>query len=96
MNDDEEESLPDEEEPPVLREKWEREESEEKLPDPAMKICPSCGRPVRADSFSCFYCGERVFWNSGLLGRLASWFSRSGIILVLCAILVLLGMALLF
>ncbi len=61
--------MPEEEAPEKLRKKWDSEELEEK---PAV-TCPACKKRVPADSFRCIYCGERVFKDSGLLGKILKW-----------------------
>jgi hypothetical protein len=52
-----------------LRRKWEQEELEE------LKAahCSKCKQPLPGDAFRCFYCGEQVFHDSGLLGKIIKW-----------------------
>jgi len=89
--DDDEADLPDEREPEALRRKWQEEEyARDKS---AMQACRHCGQPIAADSFSCLYCGDRVFEKSGLLGRM-NYFVRSnriisGLFLVIVAMFAL-------
>ncbi len=63
--------IPEEGEVPErLQKKWDEEEYKEQ---PAV-TCPACKKRVSADSFRCLYCGERVFKDSGLLGKILKWF----------------------
>ena len=74
---------PDEEEPESLRKKWEDEESR-----PRRDIeCRHCGQPIEENSFSCLYCGERIFDDSGPIGKLAKWIKEGRFILVIFMIL---------
>jgi hypothetical protein len=77
---DEEDFLPppDEEHPESLRKKWEAEDLEDRQGENAMRACRHCGKMIVKKSFSCIYCGNRVFTESGLLGRLAHWLSETG------------------
>ncbi len=56
--------------PDRLQKKWDRDEYEELPP----VQCPACKKRVPADTFRCLYCGQRVFKDSGLLGRILKWF----------------------
>lgn len=60
--------IPDEEVPEKLRRKWDREDYESEVLEKNFKPCPHCSKLIEPRSFSCIYCGERVFWDSGLLG----------------------------
>jgi hypothetical protein len=68
--DDEFEALGDEEEPESLRKKWEAEEISEFTGGKSFRPCPHCGQRIETKSFFCLYCGQRVFSDSGLLGKL--------------------------
>lgn len=67
---EEEEEVP----PEKLQKKWEREDYEE---PPAVE-CPSCKKRVPASTFKCLYCGEQVFHDSGLLGKILKWLRGIG------------------
>ncbi|MFA6599477.1 MAG: hypothetical protein WC352_06545 [Candidatus Omnitrophota bacterium] len=72
MNSDEEPKdweIREEEVPEKLQARWDREEAGGK----GSVCCPACGREVPGDTFSCLYCGERVFEDSGLLGKILKW-----------------------
>lgn len=58
--------------PDKLRRKWDKEESEE----PAAIPCPFCKKRVPGSSFFCMYCGNRIFEDSGILGRILMWVRR--------------------
>lgn len=76
--------LEEEKEPESLRRKWEQEAS-----SPAGgRACPHCSQPVAADSFFCFYCGERVLEEAGPISRLAKSL-RDGRFLFLILVLVI-------
>ncbi len=60
--------IPDEEVPDKLQKKWENEDFESEILEKNFKPCPYCGKFIEPRSFSCLYCGTRVFWDSGLLG----------------------------
>ncbi|MDP3920992.1 MAG: hypothetical protein Q8R76_09355 [Candidatus Omnitrophota bacterium] len=76
----------EEEEPESLRKKWEAEESR-----PLADIsCRHCGQPIKENSFSCLYCGERVFDDSGPIGKLAKWIKDGRLILII--LMILMGM----
>jgi len=77
--------IPDEEEPEKLRKKWEAEELEKSVSGKQSIACPHCQKTIQADSFSCLYCGERVFEQSGPIGWLATAL-RSGWLLFVVAI----------
>jgi len=87
-SDDDFHPIPEEEEPERLRKKWESEELEEQLSGKRMKTCPHCGESVERKSFFCLYCGERVFEESGLLGRLGKWIRDGRFLLVIALILI--------
>lgn len=59
----------EEQEPESLRKKWEAEAFEEEIFEKSFKDCPHCAKKIEAKSFSCLYCGERVFQDSGFLGK---------------------------
>lgn len=71
--DDPFDSFQEEEHPETLRKKWEKEDFEEEFSGKRYLPCPHCGKPIEKKSFSCLYCGERVFTDSGPLGILARW-----------------------
>ncbi|OQA57063.1 MAG: hypothetical protein BWY42_00752 [Candidatus Omnitrophica bacterium ADurb.Bin277] len=56
----------EEEVPPVLREKWAKDE----ILGPESVICPSCKNCVPSGSMNCLYCGERVLRSAGFLSGL--------------------------
>jgi hypothetical protein len=58
----------DEEAPESLRSRWEKEEFHESLDGKHFLDCPHCRMKIDAKSFSCLYCGNRVFQDSGFLG----------------------------
>ena len=60
----------EEEEPPKLGDKWNRESLEPQNYGP----CSHCGKWIDKKSFQCLYCGERVFEDSGFLGRILIYF----------------------
>lgn len=62
----------DEEIPSKLQQKWDHEDNKPKI----KKICPHCKRPIPEESFSCFFCGEKVFEKSGFLGALYNLFQK--------------------
>ena len=70
MSPDDFEEIPDEEIPGKLQRKWENEDFESEMLEKNFKPCPHCGKFIDPRSFSCLYCCERVFWDSGLLGRI--------------------------
>lgn len=88
---DYDEMFPDEEqEPERLRKKWDAEEQMEIQP----RQCPHCGKFVAGDSFFCLYCGERVFAESGPLGRLLDLVKRgqmAWVVLIMIATFILLS-----
>ena len=93
MSDEDDFGIPDEEEPPEkLRRKWEAEEFEDEFAGKQTVPCPHCGKLIEKKSFSCIYCGERVFTDSGLLGRIAKWISGGKFFIVLALALVLIMM----
>ncbi len=82
-SDDDFEPVPDEQEPESLRRKWDAEEIEDMVCVKQMKTCPHCGKPIEAKSFSCLYCGTRVFSDSGPIGKLGHWISEGKFVLVI-------------
>lgn len=58
--------------PESLQKKWEKEEFQEEFSGKDFISCPHCKQPIEKKSFSCLYCGGRIFVNSGLLGRFAN------------------------
>lgn len=60
--------IPDEEIPDKLRKKWDEEDLESETQEKTFKPCPHCSKFIEPKTFTCIYCGERVFWDSGLLG----------------------------
>ncbi len=86
---DEDFQIPEEEEhPEKLRKKWEAEEFEEEFQEKGLKPCPHCAKWISRKSFSCIYCGGRVFHESGLLGRMAYWAASGRVLWVLAALLI--------
>lgn len=76
------EFFPEEGEPERLRKKWDAEEQMEIPP----RKCAHCGKYVAGDSFFCLYCGERVFEESGSLGRLLRFAKQGQLAWVVLAI----------
>ena len=70
MPPDDFEEIPDEEIPGKLQKKWENEDFESEILGKNFKPCPYCQKLIEPKSFSCLYCGELVFWDSGLLGSI--------------------------
>ena len=70
MSPDDFEEIPDEAVPGGLQKKWDNEDFESEVLEKNFKPCPHCGKFIEPRTFSCFYCGERVFWDSGLLGNI--------------------------
>lgn len=83
--DDDYDFLPqrEEEEPESLRRKWQEEESGES----GFKVCAHCGQPLEKNAFFCLYCGERVFNESGPIGKLALWLKKGWLSVVLLLVL---------
>lgn len=83
----------EEEVPENLRRKWDKEDSHDALQEKTFAPCPYCRKMIERHSFSCIYCGERVFKNSGPLGRLKSAFDSGSagltVFLILALILLL-------
>ncbi len=63
----------DEQEPESLRKKWDAEEIEELTSGKKQFPCPSCRQMIDSKSFSCLYCGQRVFHDSGLIGKFGKY-----------------------
>lgn len=78
-----EEPLDSEEEPERLRRKWDAEEQLEIAP----RQCSHCGKFVAGDSFFCMYCGERVFTESGVLGRLQQLLKQGQLVWIVLLVL---------
>lgn len=68
--------IPDEEVPESLKKKWEREDFEREVEEKSFRPCEHCSKLIEPGSFSCIYCGERVFWDSGLLGGIMKTIAR--------------------
>lgn len=82
FTDDEEEILPDEVEPDILQQRRE----ERLLKSPAH--CSHCGQPVEGEGIHCYFCGELIFEDSGLLGFLAKH-SKNPFVGIIVLVLVL-------
>ena len=65
--------IKDEEPPERLQDRWAKEEIFGQPP----LICPSCKRPVPAESLSCLFCGALVLGTSlarpGIVERFTAW-----------------------
>lgn len=79
MQDDEEredwEQDPEQEEevpPDKLRDKWFRDE----LSFKETVACPACKKELPRETLTCLFCGAKVFYDSGLLGRFAKWIKK--------------------
>lgn len=64
LDEDDEFGIGEEEIPPKLEEKWDRELSGLK------QTCPSCGNEVDAQALLCLYCGNSTGVQTGVFGRL--------------------------
>ena len=62
----------DEVPPEKLQKQWDRDEMDEM---PAVEW-PSCKKQVPASSFKCVYCGDQIFFDSGLLGKIMRWIRK--------------------
>ena len=88
------EETPDEEIPDKLKKKWEKEDFENEVREKTFKLCPHCAKLIEPEAFSCIYCGERVFWDSGLLGGIMKTIAHQRnllyvLILIVVAIIIL-------
>lgn len=72
--------IPDEEVPENLRKKWDREDYESEMLEKNFKPCPHCKKFIEPRSFSCLHCGQRVFWDSGILGKITKSLSQGGLL----------------
>jgi hypothetical protein len=61
--------IEDEEPPPSLKKKWEKEEASDASP----ATCPSCKKQVPAGSLSCLYCGSSLNSGPGIFESFAAW-----------------------
>lgn len=80
--------VPDEEIPDHLRKKWEREDLENEVREKTFKPCTHCSKLIEPNSFTCIYCGERVFWDSGLLGGIMKTIAQQRNLLYVLLIIV--------
>lgn len=64
---------PEEENPPEnLKRKWiEREYFGKETLE-----CPFCHKHVPADTIDCIFCGKRMYYESGLMGKILYWVKR--------------------
>ena len=67
-SDENEEEIP----PGRLQDKWFRRE----LSFKETVECPACKKELPRDTVTCLFCGARVFYDSGLLGRLMKWLKK--------------------
>ena len=63
----------DEDIPPSLEEKWEKEDSLV----PLQVVCQSCGQKVSSDALLCLYCGESTGVRAGVFSQLKHYVLRT-------------------
>ena len=80
---------PEEEQPEKLRKKWEEEDFQDEFEGKQVKRCPHCSKWIEKRSFSCLYCGQRIFQESGPIGRMARWIADGKILWLVLALIIL-------
>jgi len=90
MQDEDFEPSEEEKVPENLRRKWDDEELEGDFSGKKMIPCRHCGKPVEKNSFSCLYCGQRIFSQSGILGKLGHSITQGTFFFVLLLLIVVL------
>ena len=61
--------IKDEIPPKELEDKW----FKESLSFRETVTCPSCAKELLLETLTCLFCGAKVFYDSGLLGKLMKW-----------------------
>lgn len=76
---------PDEEIPPSLQDKWQKDE----LKGKKAGVCKFCGWPFLEDELSCRHCGKPTEVTAGFLSSMYQWFTKTpwGIITFLIIVL---------
>ncbi len=90
MDEDEMDFLPVPEEVPPenLRKKWEKEEFAGK----ETVQCRHCGKWVPKENMTCLYCREKIFYESGPLGRMAQLLAEGKLLWIRLALVIILGL----
>ncbi len=94
MDDDDESDfaeVPEEEQPEKLRRKWESEDFQDEFEGRQTVPCSHCGKWIERRSLTCLYCGEKVFYETGALGRIVGWLSNGKYFWILAALIAIIA-----